>query len=245
MRVLRSLVFAAALSGLIAGVVVSALQLFGTVPLIAKSETFETAAPAGHHNGDGHDHGSGGGEAWEPRPGLERNALTALFNIVERIGFGLLLAGALVASGRPLTWREGLLWGLAGFVTFMLAPGIGLPPELPGSPRAPLGPRQLWWIATAVCTAAGLWAILFRPSAVAAALGLALLVAPHLVGAPQGAGASSVPPDLARRFVTAVMVTTLLSWALLGALTGYLTGRFMAGPEETGLEARSAPPRVA
>lgn len=239
MPVFRSIVFAAALSGLLVGLVVSGLQQFGTVPLIARGETYEKGEtkPAPHEHGvAGHTHGTAGAvpsaaepEAWEPRDGFERNALTILFNILERIGFSLLLAGALVLAGRPLTWREGFLWGLAGFAAFVLAPGIGLPPELPGIPAAPLGPRQVWWIATACATAAGLGLIVFRRSPLAAAAGIGLIAAPHIFGAPELAGMTTdVPAELSHRFVVAVLLTTLLSWTLLGALTGYFSRRFMA-----------------
>ncbi|WP_375462252.1 CbtA family protein [uncultured Enterovirga sp.] len=240
MPVFRSIVFAAAISGLLVGLLVSVLQHLGTVPLIAQGETFEKA-PA--QPAAGHAHGAGGNgspaaasvaadEAWEPRPGLERNAYTVLFNIVERIGFSLMLAAALILSGRPLGWREGFLWGLAGFLVFVLAPGIGLPPELPGIPAAPLWPRQIWWVGTALCTGAGLWLILFKRHPAAAILGVALLVAPHLVGAPQiDITGNPVPAALSHRFVVAVFLTTLLSWSLLGALTGYFGRRFLASPQ--------------
>ena len=241
MSVFRSIVFAAAISGLLVGLVVSVVQQFGTVPLIARGETYEKAEakPAGYDHGPpGHSHGtvghdqaageSAGPGAWEPEAGFERNAYTFLFNVVERIGFALVLAGAVMLSGRHPTWREGFLWGLAGFVVFVLAPGIGLPPELPGIPAAPLGPRQLWWVATAICTASALWLIVFRRSPIWAAVAVALLVAPHLVGAPDLAGAvTEVPPQLSHRFVVSVLVTTLLSWTLLGTLTGYFGRRFL------------------
>ena len=242
MSVFRSIVFAAAISGLLVGLAVSVVQQFGAVPLIARGETYERAEarPAGHDHGapghshaaTGHDHAADGGAAtvaWEPQAGLERNAYTILFNVVERIGFALLLAGAVILSGRHPTWREGFLWGLAGFVVFVLAPGIGLPPELPGIPAAPLGPRQLWWVATACSTASALWLIVFRRSPLWSALAVVLLVAPHLAGAPELADvATEVPPQLSHRFVVSVLVTTLVSWTLLGALTGYFGRRFLS-----------------
>ena len=64
-----------------------------------------------------------------------------------------------------MTWRDGLLWGLAGFVVFTAAPGLGLPPELPGMPVAPLTARQTLWIATAAATAGGLCLLAFRHTA--------------------------------------------------------------------------------
>ena len=51
---------------------------------------------------------------------------------------------------------------MAGFAVFMLAPSLGLPPELPGMPAAELGPRQVWWLLTAAATAAGLALLAFR-----------------------------------------------------------------------------------
>ena len=45
MPVFRSIVFSAALAGLIVGVVISIAQFFGTVPLIQQSEVYERKAP--------------------------------------------------------------------------------------------------------------------------------------------------------------------------------------------------------
>lgn len=47
---------------------------------------------------------------------------------------------------RAPTRTQGLLWGLAGCATFVLAPTLGLPPELPGTAAADLTLRQTWWI---------------------------------------------------------------------------------------------------
>src|SRR3974390_3265881 len=55
-------------------------------------------------------------------------------------------AAAVHEGAGHLSWHEGLMWGLAGFAVFTLAPGLGLPPELPGVPAAPLLSRQLWWV---------------------------------------------------------------------------------------------------
>ena len=82
-------------------------------------------------------------------------------------------------------------------------------------------PRQLWWIGTVVATAAGLALIFLRKSPALAALGVALLVLPHLVGAPQPASHESpIPEGLHHRFVVAVTITNLVFWALLGTLAG-------------------------
>jgi cobalt transporter subunit CbtA len=195
-----------------------------TVPLILRAEVYEQIAR--------HDHGAEHEDAaWQPADGFERNAYTALFNLVDWIGFALLLNGAMVLLRRPVTWREGLRWGLAGFVVFVIAPGIGLPPELPGVPAAPLLPRQLWWTATVLATACGLGLIAFSRSAVAAGAAILLIAAPHLACAPRLLHAdTNVPEFLSRQFVVAVTLTALPCWALLGALTGDFYRRFSREP---------------
>ncbi|MCT7377662.1 CbtA family protein [Chelativorans salis] len=227
MSVFRNAVFLAAIAGLFAGIVMTGLQSFFTVPLILQAETYEAAAPA-------HDHGEGAAadhhhdeEAWAPADGAERTFYTALANIVTGIGFGLLLVAVSEIAGGITGWRQGLVWGFAGFAVFTLAPGLGLPPELPAMPAANLLARQVWWIATVGATAAGLALIAFRRSLPLAALGLALIVVPHVVGAPQPVSHETpVPADLHQRFVVTVTVTNLLFWAVLGAATGFIRTRF-------------------
>jgi len=231
MPVFRSIVFSAVLAGLIVGAAISVAQFFGTVPLIQKSEVFErkaeapkpAAAPAAAHDHTaGHSHAA----EWEPEDGLQRNAFTVGANILTAIGFALLLTGVYAIRGRPVSWREGLLWGLGGFVVFTAAPGLGLPPELPGMPVADLTLRQTWWIATAVATAAGLCLLVFQPKAWAAILGLGLIALPHLVGAPIAPEAhSDVPAALSHSFIVAVTLTSLLFWALLGVATSVAYAR--------------------
>lgn len=230
MSVFRSIVFAAAAVGIFVGFVTTAVQQFGTVPLILKAEVYERAAEAAAPSGatasehSGHEHNAA---TWEPQDGLERNLFTAGANILTAIGFSLLLGGFYALRGQPVSWREGVVWGLAGFAVFTIAPGLGLPPELPGIPAAPLGARQLWWIATAFATAAGIGLFVFRRSTVAAVLGFCLIVAPHLVGAPQLVEVhTNVPEPLSHQFAVAVTLTSFLFWMLLGSLTGVAYRRF-------------------
>jgi len=234
MNALRSILLVAALSGLAVGVVMTCMQFFATVPLILAAETFEGAEPEAAH-----DHGAPTGaavvahehedEEWAPADGFQRMSLTAAANLVTAVGFGLLLVAASEFAGGIRDWRQGILWGLAGFATFTLAPGLGLPPELPAMPAADLGARQAWWIACAGLTAGGLALIAFGRSAGMGLLGCALLVLPHLVGAPQPEShASPIPADLHHSFVVAVTVTNLIFWALLGYLVSVVRPRFAA-----------------
>jgi cobalt transporter subunit CbtA len=234
MSLFRSIVFSAAVAGVVVGAAVTVVQQFGTVPLIQKAETYEhagppaqsTAATTGAHQHADHQHDTA---AWTPKDGFERNSLTAAANILTAIGFALVLAGIYALRGRPVTWHEGLLWGLGGFVVFTAAPGLGLPPELPGAAAAPLEARQIWWVATAAATAAGLGLLVFRRAVWAAVLGLCLIALPHLVGAPKlPAVHADVSEALAHQFVVAVTLTSLLFWALLGSLTSIAYRRFSA-----------------
>src|SRR6202045_5257354 len=191
MPVFRSIVFSAALAGLIVGAVISVAQFVGTVPLIHKSEVYERKAaeapPAAPEHVDvPHDHtlAHNHESEWEPEDGFQRNAFTVAANILTAIGFALLLTGVYAIRGRPVTWREGLLWGLSGFVVFTAPPGLGLAPGMPGMPVAELAARQAWWIATAAATSIWLGLLAFRSAAWAAVLGLGLIALPHLIGAP-------------------------------------------------------------
>jgi cobalt transporter subunit CbtA len=226
MTLFRNAVFAAAAAGLLAGLILAALQTFATVPLILQAETFENVgAPA-------HDHGAApaaaGEEAWAPEDGLERFAFTLAVNIVSGMGFALVLIAASEFAGGIAGWRQGVIWGFAGFAVFTLAPGLGLPPELPAMPAADLFARQMWWIGTVAATATGLALIAFTGSAPLSILGVVLIVLPHIIGAPQPESHESpIPESLHHQFVVAVTVTNLIFWVALGGIVGLVRQRFL------------------
>jgi cobalt transporter subunit CbtA len=234
MSIFRTIVFVSALAGLVAGLAMTGLQHFGTVPLILKAETYEKAADAAPHDhgAAGHNHAAtpaaSEDEGWAPADGFERSAFTALANIVTAIGFALLLVTASEAIGGLSGWRQGVFWGLAGFATFTLAPGLGLPPELPAMPVADLAMRQVWWVATVLATSAGLSLLIFRQTLPWTVLAVLLIVAPHLVGAPKPESFESpIPESLAHDFVVSVAITSLIFWVLLGGMAGYLRSRMV------------------
>jgi cobalt transporter subunit CbtA len=226
---LKRIVVVAALSGLISGIVMTAAQWVRVVPLILEAETYEvagdTAGAASEHVGHA-DHV--GMAAWSPAAGWQRTASTFLANLLAAVGFALLLTAGLYLSGHT-GWRQGLWWGLAGFLTFTLAPALGLPPEPPGIEAAPLAARQAWWLGTVVATGGGLalMVLLRRPWSIA--LGAASIALPHLIGAPRPELAGGVAPEqLAGDFAVAVVVTGLVFWLVLGATTGALYRRLSA-----------------
>ena len=242
MSLFRNAVFTAAAAGLLAGLILAALQTYATVPLILQAETFENAGEPAHDHGaapaettaevaaapaEADHHGE---ETWAPADGFERFAYSLAVNIVSGIGFALLLVAASELAGGISNWRKGVIWGLAGFAVFTLAPGLGLPPELPAMPAADLFARQVWWIGTVAATAAGLALIAFRGSAPLSILGVALIVLPHIIGAPQpDSHESPIPASLHHQFVVSVTVTNLIFWVALGGIVGLVRQRFL-GP---------------
>ncbi|SFB53851.1 cobalt transporter subunit CbtA [Rhizobium sp. NFR07] len=256
MSLFRNIVFTAVIAGLLSGLLMTVMQSFSTVPLILAAETYENAG--GEETGHSHSHDAAPAagaaapaaaehhhdeEAWAPADGFERFAYTAAADVLSAIGFALVAIAIAEALGGFGGWRGGLMFGIAGFLTVSLAPGLGLPPELPGMPAAELGPRQIWWISTAVCTAVGLGLLAYTRSALLSALAIVLLVAPHIVGAPlPPTHETAVPIELHARFVNAVYATNLVFWAVLGALAGVFRQRFRAGEDvpvsSAGLAAR-------
>src|SRR5438477_9693947 len=220
MAVFRRLVFAALCAGLLSGVFAAVAHHIATVPLILEAETYEKSASRA--SAAAHDHSS----AWEPENGAERTAYTLLADILTGCGFALLLGAGLTLRGGQVGWRQGLLWGLAGFATFTVAPSLGLPPQLPGSEAAPLFDRQLWWLGTAAATGGALALLAFTTAARWAIIATVLIVLPHLCGAPEPAEYDgAVPAGLAHRFVVAATVASFLFWLILGASTGYFHDR--------------------
>ncbi|TPI52364.1 MULTISPECIES: CbtA family protein [unclassified Mesorhizobium] len=253
MNLFRNVVFIAAIAGLVAGVVLACMQAYATVPLILKAEVYEQAGGGHHHdhtapaptdNNAMNSAAPAGNamssaapaaaeavpaeeEGWAPADGFERFAFSVLANIVTGIGFALVLVAVSEFAGGIGNLRQGVFWGLAGFAVFTLAPGLGLPPELPAMPAAELLPRQIWWTATVAATAIGLALIAFRKSLPLAILGVVLIVAPHIVGAPQpDSFETPIPEGLHHQFVVAVTVTNLVFWLVLGAVVGVVRGRF-------------------
>ena len=136
------------------------------------------------------------------------------------LGFGFLLAGCFALYGGKVDVRRGLLWGLAGYAVFALAPALGLPPEAPGAAAAELFPRQSWWLGAVTATALGLALLIFARALAFKVAGAAIVVLPHLIGAPQHVAGGSVPPDLASTFIIASLAATGLFWLALGGVSG-------------------------
>jgi len=237
---IRNLFAAAILAALCAGLVTAALQHFRVTPLILHAETFE--GEGGHsHGAEAHEHAEGTPEhshdavaatlaepeEWAPQDGFERTAYTTLATVLAAAGFALVMGAVSMFAGLPITFANGFLWGIAGFVTFSLAPAYGLAPELPGMPAADLAARQVWWVGTALATGAACLLLAKTRAGWAFAVAIALVVIPHIVGAPAAPDEpSAVPAHLATEFAAITLGTSLVFWLILGMVFGKLNDVF-------------------
>ena len=238
---LRLFLTVALLAGIGAGVVNWGLHMVGTSPLILDAEVYEKAgedaapattetaaaeAEATTAEADGHEHHHDA-EAWEPADGWQRNLFTLGADVVTGVGYAFLLTAAIVFFGKGADWRRGIFWGLAGFACFSLAQSFGLPPELPGTEAAPLLERQVWWIGTAIATAAGLFAAVRMRNVLGFVIAAVLIALPHVIGAPQPATPGGLAPEeLEHKFIVEAIATSLVFWLVLGVLTGAFFKRY-------------------
>ncbi|MEO6014463.1 MAG: CbtA family protein [Devosia sp.] len=252
MKLFQRIFFAAVLSGLAAGGVMAGLQQWRVAPLILAAEVYENAEPAHSHDEGAVDVAptpgpspQGGGvqvvpahehehdeDAWAPADGPERVGFTVSADILAALGFAFVLAAASVLGGIDVTARNGVIWGLAGFAVFQLAPAFGLAPELPGMPAADLLARQIWWWGTAIATATAIFGIAKFQNWPAIAIGAVLVLLPHVIGAPQlvGEHESGVPAHLATEFAANTLFVGAAFWMVLGPLYGWLVARFAEQP---------------
>ena len=81
--------------------------------------------------------------------------------------------------------------------------------------------------AAAAMAAGGLWLLVFSNGLVLKTIGVVILVAPHMIGAPHPSelGTGKVPAELAAQFAATSIVITALFWALLGGFSGFFFGR--------------------
>lgn len=250
LRILTSALFAGAAAGLITAL----LQLAFVQPVLLHAELYESGArvhfdgvsagteqhddghrhaaepPAhddAHSHGDAHAHD--GGHDHGDAPNLMRNGLSILFTMLTYTGYALILVAAMSLAetrGATITARTGILWGLGGFVVFHLAPGFSLAPEAPGVAAADITMRQIWWFATVGTAAVGVWLIAFARNWVAWGTAVLLLLAPHVIGAPEpDVLAGSVPPEIAALFASRALGVGMAAWVMVGCLAGYFWHR--------------------
>ncbi len=215
LTIFRELVTAALWTGLLAGLLLTAVQQIQVIPTLLQAEVYEEAAAVANAE-NRHEH-----PEWQPENDWERTFFTAVANISLGVGFALLIGAVMCLRGRPGSWRMGLLWGLAGYLTFFIAPSLGLPPELPGTTAAKLADRQSWWLITVLDTGFGLSLLAFAKTKTNKFFGAVLLAAPHLISAPQPeVHSSAAPAELVQSFIITTVFANAVFWLAIGGLMG-------------------------
>jgi len=216
-RIVTSALFA----GFAAGLIAAALQLLLVQPVLLHAELYESGALV--HFGSNAVAASA--DVAFAGFNLARDGLSILFTALVYVGYGLMLVAAMALAsdrGAVITARNGLLWGIAGFVAVQAAPALGLPPEVPGSSAGDLVARQIWWFATVGSAAVAMWLFAFSKGWPLWVAGVALLVVPHIIGAPQpDSFAGLAPPELSGLFASRALGVGLVAWATLGLLAGH------------------------
>ena len=242
----RETLLAAIVAGLIAALVFTVVQSLWVTPLILQGEVYEdtaedTAAHAheGHlegHELEGHEeaHAAAGHHHdesdWKPEDGLQRTLFTFGANLLMGVGYALVLVALYLLWREPRNALDGAVFGFAGFLVFFVAPCLGLPPELPGTAAAELAVRQQWWAMTAAATAVGLFLLFSQNQWWMRVLGIAIVIVPHLVAAPQPAVESSAAPaELQSQFRVATTVCNGIFWVALGVASGIAFRKWVVG----------------
>jgi len=220
----RKILLAALLCGFVGGGLLGVLQLYTTAPIILAAEVYENHAssddagandPAGKH-------------------GFERNLASVAATTVIACAYALILLSVMSLSGRA-NWRNGVLWGLAGYLVFFAVPAIGMRPEIPGTLSAAIEVRQAWWLTTSAATAAALAMLAFARNWLRLAA-IPLLLAPFMfvppgsaapVFANTDAGAIVALAALLDDFLIATAATLAVFWIVLGVISGFACERYL------------------
>ncbi|GAA6175794.1 CbtA family protein [Sulfitobacter pacificus] len=226
-RFIISALFAGAAAGLIAGI----LQLIFVQPVLLHAELYES--------GELVHFGAAAVSAHPELPGFDamRDGLSLIFTMLTYTGYALImvaLMGLAEDRGAQIDARSGILWGVAGFVAFHFAPGFTLAPEVPGVAAADVSARQIWWFATVVTAGVALWLIAFGRNWAAWGVAAILLMAPHLIGAPEpDVFTGPVPTEIGALFAARAFGVGLAAWVLLGSFAGYFWQREGAHADAT------------
>jgi len=232
----KSLLVAAAVTSLLAGMLLTLIQQARVIPIIEQAENYEVKRTQQQDikQNESHEHHShviahdaSQDYAWMPKQGLQRHTFTLLSNVVIALGFTLILAACVQLAKRKMNWRNGLAWGLAGFSVFFLAPAFGMTPILPGMDAVDVGQRQLWWLLASASTAVALALLIFKRGWPAKLLGMLILLLPHVIGAPPQASAELVPMDLIQAFFISSLIANSVFWLAMGGFYGYFHNKWV------------------
>jgi cobalt transporter subunit CbtA len=214
-RILTSALFAGAAAGLIAAL----LQLVFVQPVLLHAELYES--------GELLHFGAESVSAHPDLPGIDlmRDGLSIIFTMLTYTGYALVMVALMAMAegqGHTINGRTGLLWGMAGFIAFHFAPGLTLAPEVPGVAAADVGARQIWWTGTVASAAVAMWLIAFARSWMLWGVATVLLLAPHVIGAPEPAVFTGpVPTEIGALFAARAFGVGMAAWVLVGCFSGH------------------------
>ena len=223
-RLLTSALFAGAAAGLIAAL----LQLWFVQPVLLHAELYESGQLV--HFGT-----ESTVPALQDLGGIDavRDGLSVIFTMLVYTGYALIMLPLMALAqdrGARIDVRTGLIWGLAGFIVVHFAPGFTLAPEVPGVAAADVYDRQIWWFATVLAAGIALWLIAFGTGWAAWGAAVILLLAPHLIGAPEPETFTGpVPTEIGALFAARAYGVGMAAWVMLGAFAGF-SGRAKAAP---------------
>lgn len=232
----RTLVLSAFAIAVFAGAIISLYQAYFITPIILGSEVFEVIEPVSHHQMEET-------ITWAPEDGIERNSWNFTSNFLLCFAYALILLSAMSIKTSTNTMK-GIFWGLAAYLAIFVAPALGLPPEIPGMETTQLEGRQAWWLFTVILTAISLWLIAFQ-NYMYKALGIILLILPHLLGAPQPElhGFTNSDPEavaeltrLWHDFVLQTTIANALLWVIIGSSAGFFTKKYIYPIAKSGSE---------
>jgi len=217
-------IFAAAMAaGVLVAILVSVIEAYTTTPLIFEAEKYEALSAPDTHTPTP----ESTDQPWAPSAGFERFIFTVISNSVTGIASSLLVIVGLTIGSRKADLAKGVGLALGAFAAVTLAPVMGLAPELPGMPAADLQQRQIWWLATVALSAVGLGCLILVDAKTIKLLGIVLLVAPHVWGAPHPADPTSlIPATMAARFAAMSISISALFWVLIGVFSTFFFERF-------------------
>ena len=219
-RLLTSALFAGAAAGLIAAL----LQFYFVQPVLLHAELYEGGELV-HFGVDSTV------SAHPDLGGIDpvRDALSAVFSMLIYSGYAMVLVVLMALAqrqGAVIDARRGLIWGIAGFVAVHFAPGFSLAPEVPGVAAADVSARQIWWGATVLAAGGALWFIAFGRNWLAWGAAVVLLLAPHVIGAPEpDAFTGPVPTEIGALFAARAYGVGMMAWVMLGSFAGYFWSR--------------------
>ncbi len=215
--------YCAVVAGVLAGIILFALQHWTTLPLIHQAERYEKTETAAHPALQASDAPEDGPEVGQVD--VVRAAYTTVGDVLVAAGFGMLLTAMYALSGKFGLVR-GIVWGLAGFATFHLGPALVVPPLLPALDAAPLHLRQSAWLVAALSTGLGLAIFAFGPRgaklAGVVALCLPIVLFRYLFPLPGAQAPSEALSVLEHLFIVRTLGDNLIFWLVLGAISGWM-----------------------